>query len=220
MATYRARSSCRSRPLYAPWPRAAVQLQPRKPSSCAWRDPRCDPGPSSTFCRHARRLFGKETNKRKAYMTAAGTFISPNSKHFRIQQSSGDGMGERLVRRVRAGEMQVVEDYGLTDISPDNYDFRGRPKHPAGASSTAGSGPGPIQTARPESGSEHRTDAAELTAPSHLTKSGQPTALESRRQYSDPIADCRRLPLTWQSCSAPCHRNGAAPISTRWLFVL
>jgi Outer membrane lipoprotein-sorting protein len=69
-------------------------------------------------------LFGKERNNSKAQVTAEVTFVPPNSKQFSIQQSSGSGMGERLVRRMLEGETEVVEDYGLTDISPDNYDFR------------------------------------------------------------------------------------------------
>jgi hypothetical protein len=69
-------------------------------------------------------LFGKERNRSKAEVTAEVTFVPPNSKQFSIQQSSGSGMGERLVRRMLKGETEVVEDYGSTDISPDNYDFR------------------------------------------------------------------------------------------------
>jgi hypothetical protein len=69
-------------------------------------------------------LFGKERNKSKAEVTAEVTFVPPNSKQFSIQQSSGSALGERLVRRMLEGETKVVEDYGSTDISADNYDFR------------------------------------------------------------------------------------------------
>jgi hypothetical protein len=69
-------------------------------------------------------LFGKEKNASKAEVTAEVTFVPPNSKQFSIQQSSGSGLGERLVRRMLEGETEVVEDRGASDISPDNYDFR------------------------------------------------------------------------------------------------
>jgi len=69
-------------------------------------------------------LFGKERDKSKAEVTAEVTFVPPNSKQFSIQQSTGSGLGERLVRRMLEGETEIVEDYGSTDITPDNYDFR------------------------------------------------------------------------------------------------
>jgi hypothetical protein len=69
-------------------------------------------------------LFGKERNKSKSQVTAEVTFVPPNSKQFSIQQSTGSGLGEKLVRRMLEGETEIVEDYGSTDISPDNYDFR------------------------------------------------------------------------------------------------
>ncbi len=69
-------------------------------------------------------LFGKDRDKSKAEVTAEVTFVPPNSKQFSIQQSTGSGLGERLVRRMLEGETEIVEDYGSTDISPANYDFR------------------------------------------------------------------------------------------------
>jgi hypothetical protein len=69
-------------------------------------------------------LFGKERDKSKAEVTAKVTFVPPNSKQFSIQQGTGSGLGERLVRRMLEGETDIVEDYGSTDISLDNYDFR------------------------------------------------------------------------------------------------
>lgn len=69
-------------------------------------------------------LFGKERDKSKAEVTAEVTFVPPNSKQFSIQQSTGSRFGERLVRRMLEGETEIVEDYGSTDISSENYDFR------------------------------------------------------------------------------------------------
>lgn len=69
-------------------------------------------------------LFGKERDKSKSEVTAELTFVPPNSKTYSIRQSSGSGLGEKLVHRMLKGETKIIEDYGSTDISPDNYDFR------------------------------------------------------------------------------------------------
>lgn len=69
-------------------------------------------------------LFGKDRNKSKSEVTAEVTFVPPNSKQFSIQQSSGSGLGERLVRQMLEGETEIVEDYGASDMSTANYDFR------------------------------------------------------------------------------------------------
>lgn len=67
-------------------------------------------------------LYGKDRNKSESEVTAEVTFVPPNSKQFTIRQSSGSGMGERLVRQMLEGETEIVE--GSTDISPANYEFR------------------------------------------------------------------------------------------------
>jgi len=69
-------------------------------------------------------LFGKDRNKSKSEVTAEVTFVPPNSKQFSIQQSSDSGLGERLVRQMLEGETEIVEDYGASDMSTANYDFR------------------------------------------------------------------------------------------------
>jgi len=69
-------------------------------------------------------LFGKERDKSKAEVTAQISFVPPNSKKFAIGQSSGSGLGVRLVRRMLQGETEIVGDHGATDISAANYDFR------------------------------------------------------------------------------------------------
>jgi hypothetical protein len=70
------------------------------------------------------KLFGKEADKTKSQMTAAINFVPPDFIKYAIQQTSGSGMGERIVRRMLEKEAEVVKDYGSTDISPYNYDFR------------------------------------------------------------------------------------------------
>ena len=69
-------------------------------------------------------LFGKDRDKSKSEVTAELTFVPPNSKQFRIRQSSGSGLGERIVRQMLEGETEIAEDYGSSDISLDNYDVK------------------------------------------------------------------------------------------------
>jgi hypothetical protein len=69
-------------------------------------------------------LFGKERDKSKSEVTAELTFVPPNTKEFRIRESSGSGLGERIVRQMLEGETEIAEDYGSSDISLDNYDFK------------------------------------------------------------------------------------------------
>jgi outer membrane lipoprotein-sorting protein len=52
------------------------------------------------------------------------SFVPPNSKKYAIQQTSGIGLGEMIVRRMLASEAEITKDHGSTDISPVNYDFR------------------------------------------------------------------------------------------------
>lgn len=70
------------------------------------------------------KLFGKERAKTKAQVIADISFVPPNSKQYAIEQASGAGLGERIVRRMLESETEVAEDYRLTDFSPDNYEFR------------------------------------------------------------------------------------------------
>jgi Outer membrane lipoprotein-sorting protein len=69
-------------------------------------------------------LFGIERDKTKSQVIADVTFVPPDFKKYAIQQSSGTGLGEKIVRRMLEREVEVAKDYGATDISPDNYAFR------------------------------------------------------------------------------------------------
>ena len=69
-------------------------------------------------------LFGKDQYKTKSQVIADVTFVPPASKKYAIEQTSGGGLGERIVRRMLQSEAEVAKDYSSTDISPDNYDFR------------------------------------------------------------------------------------------------
>lgn len=69
-------------------------------------------------------LFGKDEQRRRTDVTAEISFQPPGFKQYRIVQTQGSGLGERIVRRMLDGETQIVKDYAATDISPDNYEFR------------------------------------------------------------------------------------------------
>jgi outer membrane lipoprotein-sorting protein len=70
------------------------------------------------------KLFGKEREKTESQVTADVIFDPPDFKKYTIQQTSGAGLGEKIVRRMLESEVEVTKDYSSTDISPDNYDFR------------------------------------------------------------------------------------------------
>ena len=70
------------------------------------------------------KLFGKEGSKAKSEVIADVAFVPPDSKKYTIQQISGSGLGKMIIGRMLAREAEVTRDYGATDISPDNYDFR------------------------------------------------------------------------------------------------
>ena len=57
-------------------------------------------------------------------MIAEVTFVPPDQKQYAIQESKGSGLGEKIVRRMLAGEADITKDYRSTDFSPGNYDFR------------------------------------------------------------------------------------------------
>jgi hypothetical protein len=69
-------------------------------------------------------LAGKEEDNKKAEVTAEVSFVPPNSKTYSIKGTEGSGLGERIVRRMLDGETQIVKDYGATDYTTANYDFR------------------------------------------------------------------------------------------------
>ena len=70
------------------------------------------------------KLSDRERSKTKAQVFADVSFVPPNLKKYAIQQTSGTGLGEIIVRRMLASEAEITKDYSSTDISPDNYDFR------------------------------------------------------------------------------------------------
>jgi hypothetical protein len=70
------------------------------------------------------KLFGMEESKAKSDVIADVAFVPPDSKEYTIQQTSGNGLGQMIVRRMLANEAEVAKDHAATDISAENYDFR------------------------------------------------------------------------------------------------
>jgi hypothetical protein len=70
------------------------------------------------------KLFGKERQTTKSEVVADVSFVPPDFKHFVIRQASGTRLGERIVRQMLEHETDIVKNYGSTDLSPANYEFR------------------------------------------------------------------------------------------------
>jgi hypothetical protein len=70
------------------------------------------------------KLYGKERQATESEVVADVTFVPPDSKEYTIQQINGSGLGKMIIGRMLAKEAEVTKDYGATDISPDNYEFR------------------------------------------------------------------------------------------------
>ena len=70
------------------------------------------------------RLFSKEKQVARSEVIARVTFDPPGIKQFVIQQASGTGMGERIVRQMLEHETEIGRHNASTDLSPANYNFR------------------------------------------------------------------------------------------------
>ncbi len=70
------------------------------------------------------KLFGKETQATKAEIIADVSFVPPDVKRYVIRQANGMGLGEKIVRQMLDHETDIVKDYGSTDLTAANYDFR------------------------------------------------------------------------------------------------
>jgi hypothetical protein len=70
------------------------------------------------------KLFGKEQQTTKAEIIADVSFVPPDVKRYAIRQASGMGLGEKIVRQMLDHETDIVKDYGSTDLTAANYDFR------------------------------------------------------------------------------------------------
>jgi hypothetical protein len=70
------------------------------------------------------KLFGEKGSKARSEVIADIAFVPPGSKEYSIQETSGSGLGQMIVRRMLASEAEVTRNYVSTDISADNYGFR------------------------------------------------------------------------------------------------
>jgi hypothetical protein len=70
------------------------------------------------------KMFGRNRQEAKSEVTASITFAPPNLKTYTVQNGSGSGLGERIVKRMLEGEVAIAKDSSATGISGDNYDFQ------------------------------------------------------------------------------------------------
>ena len=70
------------------------------------------------------KLFGSDASKAKSEVIANIAFVPPDSKKYSIQKTNGSGVGQILVGRMLACEVEVEKARLSTDLSVDNYDFR------------------------------------------------------------------------------------------------
>jgi hypothetical protein len=69
------------------------------------------------------RLVGAQEQTRSEVI-ADVSFVPPSFKQFVIQESSGIGLGERIVRQMLEHETDIVKNKSATDLTLANYDFR------------------------------------------------------------------------------------------------
>ncbi len=67
-------------------------------------------------------VFNGEEQKPKSVITAEVSYVPPQQKDFKVQQSTG-GMAERVVRKALEHEVKMTKDPKATQIDADNYDF-------------------------------------------------------------------------------------------------
>jgi hypothetical protein len=70
------------------------------------------------------RLFDTAKLATRAEVIADLTFVPPDRKHYAIRQANGMGLGEKIVRQMLEHETDIVKDYGATDPTAANYNFR------------------------------------------------------------------------------------------------
>jgi outer membrane lipoprotein-sorting protein len=67
-------------------------------------------------------VFGGNEEKAKSTVTAEVSYVPPQQKDFKIQQSTG-GMAERVVRKALEHEVKMTKDPQVGEITPQNYNF-------------------------------------------------------------------------------------------------
>lgn len=69
-------------------------------------------------------LFGQKRDKTRTRVIADVTFRPPDSKNYRIQDTQGSVIGEKIVRLVLEREAALAKNGGASAISQNNYDFK------------------------------------------------------------------------------------------------
>jgi hypothetical protein len=68
-------------------------------------------------------LFKEGERQPQSTVIAEVSFVPPGTKKYEIQQASGSGQGEKLVRKVLSHEQEMAKDNGEHDLSRKNYEF-------------------------------------------------------------------------------------------------
>ena len=119
-------SSCSQAGWHRSKRRVAAQPPMWIPSWPAWPKPGLKTGPifvptassATTSC------SAKKNKPAKAEIIADVSFVPPDVKHYAIRQANGMGLAEKIVRQMLDHETDIVKDYGSTDLTSANYDFR------------------------------------------------------------------------------------------------
>ena len=69
-------------------------------------------------------FFGADGADPRSQVIAQLSFIPPDSISYVIQRTRGSHLGEKLVRRILEGEVEIARRSSATDLSRENYDFR------------------------------------------------------------------------------------------------
>lgn len=67
---------------------------------------------------------GDNNNQPKPRLIAEISVVPPDSKKYTIENPDGSLMEEKIVRKMLDGEVAFAKDSRLSDITPENYDFR------------------------------------------------------------------------------------------------
>jgi hypothetical protein len=76
------------------------------------------------------KLFDRHSNAEfKSRVIAEITVVPPNSKKYTIEEATGSGWGEKIVRKMLDGEVAFAKDSAANSLTNDNYDFQLGPVH-------------------------------------------------------------------------------------------
>lgn len=76
-----------------------------------------------TVTRDYKLFDGQDQSQARSHVVAEMTILRPESKKYAIENASGSGLAERVVRKVLDAEVAVAQDSSSSDITRENYDF-------------------------------------------------------------------------------------------------